>query len=360
MTIKLKLTVNGQEYGGWKSARVTRGIEAIAGGFELEATDRWAERSEPWPIGEGDVCKLAIDKTTLITGYVGKRHLSYDAESHSFSVSGRDKTGDLVDCSANLGKWEFKGIDVLTLAKRVCDPFGISVSIQPGLTLAKVAKLSIDPGDTGFEVIERVCRIAGLLPISDGSGGLLLTRAAGDGDARANTELIEGGNILSASADYDSTGRFHRYVVLGQHQGTDELSGAKAASIKGEATDANVTRTARELIIRPEGNVTPAQAKTRAQWEAIVRAARGDAVTITVQGWTMGNGELWPVNALVKVKSPRIGVNGYMLITQATYSLDDSAGTTTQLSLKRQGAFTPEPIVTTVKTRAWKALAGGV
>ncbi len=47
-----------------------------------------------------------------------------------------------------------------------------------------------------------------------------------------------------------------------------------------------------------------------------------------------------------------------MLITQATYGVSDSEGTTTVLSLKPPSAFDPEP---TVKPdAAWKELKGGV
>ncbi len=357
----IKLFVNGREFSGWKSARVTRGIESIAGSFGLEVSERWGGQTAPWEIAEEDECELWIDQSLVISGYVDRRTLSYGPSEHSLGISGRDKTGALVDCSAALSKWEFKGVDVLTFVKRVCEPFGIVASLQSGvLPGAAPAKLTVDPGDTAFEAIEKACRLAGLLPISDGAGGLVLTRA---GASRVVTALVQGENILSASAEYDATGRFATYKVLGQHKGTDEFSGAPAATVKGTATDSNVRRTERVLIVRPEGNVTSEQAKVRAQWEAGVRAGRGDSVTVTVQGWTMGNGALWPVNALVSVRSPGIGVNGDLLITQATYSIDEG-GTTTVLALRNPRAFLPESVVAKTTggkgSNFWKEIVGGV
>lgn len=360
MTISLR--VNGVEYGGWKTARVTRGIEAVSGTFDLAVSERWANQDQAWPILEEDECAVRLGDEAVITGYVDRRGLSFGAREHTLSVSGRDKTGDLVDSSAVLDKWEFRNISLQTLATRVCAPFGIRVTLHSRLGQAEippVARLSIDPGDTAFDVIERACRMVGALPIPDGAGGLVLARP---GTARAQTDLVEGQNILSASAEYDTSGRYSSYLVLGQHKGTDAHSGAAAAAIKGRATDANVNRSARTLIIRPEGNVTPAQAEKRAQWEATVRAARSDTVIVTVQGWTQGDGKtLWPVNALVKVKSPFLGVNGSLLITQATYSVDEG-GTTTTLSLKNPNAFRPEPVVpkNTEGEHFWKEIARGV
>ncbi len=354
------LRVNGKEYAGWKSARVTQSIESVAGSFDLEVSDRTPARTQVRAIREEDECTLVLGeaKTVLITGYVDKRRLSYDAESHSLSVSGRDKTGDLVDCSALLQKWEWKNTSILTLAKQIAEPYGIAVTLQPGIVLgANPQKLSADPGDSAFEVIESACRKAGLLPVSDGRGGLVLTRA---GSSRCTTELVEGQNILSASADYDCSGRFRDYVVLGQHRGTDNNNGLAASALKGFAQDENVRRAARTLVIRPEGNVTNEQANKRAQWEATVRASRGDVVTVTVQGWTQGDGTLWPVNALVKVKSPLIGVDGTMLIASVTYSVDER-GTTTTLTMKGPDSYKPEVVITKAKsTDFWKEVVKGV
>jgi prophage tail gpP-like protein len=352
----ISLKVNGQRYEGWTSARVIRGIETVAGGFELSISERWGGQHKPWPIAEEDECTVAIDGAVVITGYVDKRSLAYSATEHTLAVSGRDKTGDLVDCSAVLSKWEFRNVDVLTLAARVASPFGVGVSSD--VPTRPVAKLSVSPGDSAFDVIERACRMVGMLPVADGRGGILLTRA---GTARAHTELREGVNILSARAEYDGSSRFRSYTALGQAQGTDELHGA-AASVRGTAEDAEVKRATRTLLVRAEGNVTRAQARVRAQWEATVRAARADEVTIVVQGWTQGNGAVWPVNQIARVHSPTIGVDGEMLISQVVYSIDNDAGTTTQLTLRRPDAFLPEPVIGRAGSKggAWKELAGGV
>lgn len=340
---ELVLTVNGKRYGGWKEATVTRGIEAVAGGFDLQVSERWAGQDQPWPIQEEDACALALEGQKVISGYVEKRAITFDAQQHQFAVSGRDKTGDLVDSSAVLSDYEFHNQDALSIAKAVAAPFGIAVTQQAGLALPPPPVLqSVNPGDTAYEVIERACRQAGLLPVSDGQGGLLLTRA---GSQRAVTALVQGGNILEAKADFDATGRFRTYLVTAQAPGTDENWGAKTADIEGRATDPAVRRAARVLLIRSETNGTPEYSEQRAAWEAAVRAGRAATFQVTVQGWTQEDGSLWPVNALVPLRSDFLGMDGDVLITQATYTLSDRSGTRTTLSLKRADAFRPEPVV---------------
>lgn len=356
MSDRVSLKVNGKVYGGWKTARISRSIETIAGGFSLSVSERWTNQGEAWPIFEGDDCTLLLNDSPIIFGYIDSRRLNYDSNQHTVSLSGRDNTGDLVDCSALLTTWEFKNVDVLGFAKKICSPFNIDVTLQTGITLTRATKLSISPGDTAFNALEQACRVAGVLPISDGLGGLVLTRA---GSSRCGTSLVEGQNILSASAEFSTNSRFHKYVVLGQHAGRDDFNGTAAASVKGSAIDSSVTRTERVLVIRPEHNVTIASATKRAQWEATTRAARSDVVTITVQGWTQADGTLWPVNSLVKVVSPTIAVDGTMLIAQAEYSIDDTSGTTTTLTLKRPDAFKPEPVISK-ESNLWKEISRGV
>lgn len=355
MKNRVALRVNGKEFSFWKSGRVTRSMESIAGSFELSVSDRWTTNDEPWDIQEEDVCQILLNGTTVITGYVEDIDPAFTADDHSLRVAGRDRAGQLVDCSVDLGKWEFKNISFKAFAEKVCAPHGITVTVQSGLTFPKApSKFSIDPGDTGFNVLEQAFRRAGILLVSDGNGGIVLTRA---GATRAVTALVEGKNMLAGSGSFKASGKFRTYKAIGQHRGSDEFNGLPAAGVKGTATDLTVTRESRTLIVRPEGIATTEFAKRRAEWEASVRAARAARVSATVQGWTQGDGSLWPINALVPVKSRRLRVDGEMLITQADHFVSDQ-GTFTELTLCRPTAFKPEPQITKASNE-WRELRGG-
>jgi len=355
---EITLLVGGRKYSGWESARVTRSMESISGSFALAVSERWAGQDQSWPIREGDEVTVQVNGVPLVTGHLDDRDPEFDANSGSISITGRDKTGDLVDSSVLLDHWSFKNFSPLDLAKQICRPFGISVRLQDGLILPATSlskKLDIDPGDKAATALEHVCRAAAVLPMSDGVGGLVLVRSS---TARCKTELVQGKNILSGKARFSHANRFHRYLVLGQHKGNDDFSGEDSAAVKGEATDPNV-RSSRVLVIRPEGNLTRAQAQKRAEWEAAHRAARGDAVSVKVQGWTHSTGALWPINEVTRVRSARLGINGDMLISQATYSADRIGGRVTELELRRPGAFQPQPSVASEGDGLWKEIRRG-
>lgn len=356
---RVAIVVNGRRFQGWNSARVTRGLEQLCGTFTLSVTDRWDD-GDPWPVREGDACEVIVNDQTLITGWVFSREQDVDGGSHTITVEGRDRAADLVDCSAQLDRWEFSNVDVLALAQKLCKPFGVSVTLQAGLALSSISipkKHSIDPGDTVQASLENLCKVAGLLPISDGAGGVVLVRS---GTGRCSGALVLGQNLKRLGARYDYSSRFARYEVMGSHKGRDDLSGAAAAGVKGAATDSAI-RAARVLVVRPDGNVTTTTARQRAQWEAAMRAARSETVTGTVQGWTQPDGSLWPLNAVVPVEAPRAGIQGDMLIAGLTFALDLSGGTTTELTLKDPAAYRPDPTLGAPPgNNYWKEIVRGV
>ena len=349
------LKVNGRAYGGWKSVRVTQSIEQLVGSFELTASDRWGGQDLAWPIFEEDECTVEINGEQVISGFVDKRSIQLAGEQRALSYSGRDAAAQLADCSALLDKWTFRNASVLDIAKKLAAPFSLPVALQSGLTVPKSkTKLVVSPGDTAFQAIESAARSAGVLVISDGDGGILITRA---GDGHARSALVEGDNLLGISVEYDGADRFYRYIVVTQTGGSAESSG-NHCRVRAFATDEGVRRTDRTLLIRPEHGVTAEFARRRADWEARVRAAKAETATAVVRGWEQSDGgPIWRRNELVTVRSPSVGIAGDMLIATVTYSMSE-AGQTTELLLVRPDAFEPEPQQAKVKRSGtrWKEL----
>lgn len=342
----LVLKVSGGLYSGWKSVRINRGIEQIAGTFDLSVTERWSGQDTARPIKPGESCQVLMGGVPVITGYVDDVKISYDSGSHGFSVTGRDKTGDLVDCAAIHKSGQWSGRKVEQIAADLCAPFGIKV-IKEVDTGSVLSEFTIQEGESAFECIERAARMRSILLVSDGLGNLVITRA---GKTSSGAELVEGKNIKKCDGEFSWKDRFSKYIVKGQAQGNDEDNSEAVTGQKGEASDGNIARY-RPLIVIAEDQGHAATFKQRAEWESSVRTGRGNRVSVTVQGWQHAGG-LWLPNTLVRLRSPLISIDADFLISACAYTLDD-AGTVTDLTLTLPEAF--ELISEKTKTKKHRA-----
>jgi prophage tail gpP-like protein len=336
----LQLVVGGKVHAGWNRIRVHRGLEEIAGSFDLGVSERWSATVPPLEVRAQDACSVRIDGTTLITGFIDRAANAYDDRNHGISVSGRDATGDLVDCSAEHSKGEWRNADLGQIARDLAQPFGIRVTVAGDIG-APFPSFAIEPGETVFECMERAARQRGARLVSDGLGGLVVgARPA----AAAGGALIEGVNILELELTNDASQRFSVYRVLGQQAGTDDVNGAAAAQVKASANDTGVKRY-RPLVLVDEDQGNIAGFQRRAKWEASVRAARALTARVRVQGWKHAGG-LWQPNTLIPLASPAARVDRQLLVTEVDFVVDER-GTYTELLLTTPEAYsllpTPAP-----------------
>jgi len=341
----VKLSTGGLTYGGWKSVKVRRDLEQLCGSFEIEVSEIWPGQDFTARIQPGDPCMLHLGDRPLVNGYVDDVSIAHDAKKHSVTISGRDKTADLVDCSAIRKTGQWQGLKLERIAQELCAPFGIEVKAEVDTGKA-FPTFALQEGESVFEAIDRLSRIRALLLATDGEGNLVITRP---GLRRVATALVLGENILEASATLDMRDRFSEYVFKGQAAGTDFFNAKQAAQIRASAKDPGVKRY-RPLVVVSESQDVAASLKERALWEANVRAARSTDISVTVQGWEHADG-LWEVNSIVPMRDAWLRVDDELLVKAVTFSVSEG-GTTTQLDLTRADAYTTLPLK--------QANAGGV
>lgn len=340
----VRLEIEGALYGGWTSITIRRGLEQVAGTFELAVTERWPGQAIPRPIKPGAACRVLVDGDPVITGYVDDVPPEYNEKEHTLLVTGRDKTADLVDCSAPSA--QFAGRRLAQVAEALCRPFGIDVVSEcdtgPAFRLLKNHE-----GDSVYETLEAAAKVRAVLLITDGQGRLVLTRA-GMGK-RVATVLELGTNILACKALFTMRDRFSTYTIKGQGVGLDGW-GTAAAHAKGRATDPRVPRH-RPLTIITDAQTEGQSAGERAQWEASVRYGRSRRVSYTLCGWKHESG-LWAPGQIVPVRDVWLGIDESLLVVQVAYMLDDQ-GTRCELTLQPVEAFRLLPVPEAKKGDVW-------
>ena len=132
MTIKaheISVVAQGRRVPGWKSYSVTQDILQPANSFSMEVKFS----REAWDLLDRDVeVQIFLDTTRILTGYIDRREkISSVSQGTLLRISGRDKTGRLVDESAPLLK--YGGLNIKQLAELlVGDLFEDGVSLTEG------------------------------------------------------------------------------------------------------------------------------------------------------------------------------------------------------------------------------------
>ena len=94
MTIQLE--VNGVQYSRFESASVGLRLDALSNTFSFEVV---STQGRALPFKGGEACEVIVNNRTVLTGNIEIVTVAYSAGSHSITVSGRDKTADLLDSS---------------------------------------------------------------------------------------------------------------------------------------------------------------------------------------------------------------------------------------------------------------------
>lgn len=337
MKHNIQLIVNNNVYEQWQEVTVSASMEALARTFSLKVIEQLPKVNSAIAIRNGDACTLLIDGEVLVTGFVNKVDKSYDHQSHSITVSGRDKTGDLVDCSYDGNLYEWNDRNLQQIISDICAPYGIKVILKTDIG-ANFKKFRIEQGERCIESIDRLCRHRGVLRMSDGQGNLVITKSS---TKRLSTPVVVGKNVKSCTFSDSQLDIFSRYVVKGQNIGDDNIYAESSAEPQGIATDSAIRHRTTVILAEDIGN--NATYAKRAYWEAIVRRARSQTYNYTLDSWK-GNGQIWQENKIVKVEDPLLGIKRDMLVSGVEFTLN-SRGFESKLNLVHPKAFDllPEP-----------------
>ena len=320
--VDVELRVNRLRFKDWKRVSVRRSITALADSFVLQYIDTIA--SDDYPIKDGDKCELFFGDNRIMTGHVDVAEWGYTAggpdsnTTHNFGVEGRSKTGDLVDSSVLEPKtWKSKTFE--TIAKELCEPFGILVKLTENvdpLVFKPIKSHSAEVGETVAECLGRIALKLGVLMRTDPSGILEIGRPPKVMEGSGISLGRDGGRIKSGSRRMDSRDRHDLYVAYGQRQGSDTLTADAAREGKQSARDPRITRH-RPLVFQQEGGSDDGTLTRAAEWVRNVRSGAGQRVSYQVQGWEARKGQPWEPGKTVIVTDALLRLDAVPLIIES-------------------------------------------
>lgn len=313
----LELIVEGRKWSRFRSAKVTKRMGSAAGSFDLTLDDRWTPGAPHLPFRGHAPVTVKVAGQTIITGLMDRVEPGYDKDRYTVRVSGRDRSGQLVDCCAPLAPGEWLDTSLDAIARELAEPFGVRVLVQTDVG-APFKKFTIKTGETVMAAISRACRHRGVLLMPDGVGNILLTTAGAGGRADS---LVSGVNITKAKGVFDESQRYSTYTVMGQDDAVGWGDVSSHAAVQGFATDPAVT------LHRPWIDVAEVKGNrddlTRtAQTQASIAAGRARRAEITVPSWTQSDGRTWSPNKRASINDGFLRLADEMLIEGVSLDLE--------------------------------------
>lgn len=335
---EVTLSVGGNAYGGWTSVDITDGLDHMAASFRLGLTERWPGQPQRAMPMAGSTCVVSIGGTPVVTGLTDAIDISLSASSHTLSAEGRSLGGQLIDCSAVVqpGSWINQSLEAI--ANAIAGPLGVTI-VADASTAPVFPRFAIEPQESCWDAIDRMAKQRGLIGVSMADGSVHLVAPQ---PGPATVTLTEGVHPFALSARHDIGDRFQTYIAVGQASGNDEHYGAAVASPSATATDAGMTLP-RTLVVVAEDQASAASLAARAQWEASVRLAKAQTVTMTLPGWRQPDRTLWQKGVLVQVNAPSAWINASLMVVSVKY-VASAQGKQAALTLARPEAYTRQPV----------------
>lgn len=333
-----KVRIDGKAFALETGFRFNRDMNLVGAGFQLNLIDPDLTILKTFRPGQ----KAEIEIDGRVIARVKLETLGIDdTNGHVYRYGGRDACGDLIDCSAMFDNESFskKNVRLEAAVKELLKPFKMDLKVAVDDTGKPFNEVAITPGETVFDVIDRLCRYRALRPLSDGVGGLILSRA---GNNKSGGAITAGENVITRDPRISHTQRFSEIIVKGSSNGDGgsafgDTDAKSLSSKEGRAKDPDI-KDYRPLIIQSESDGYDLDLKSRAEWEIRHRRFTGTEITYTVPGWEATDGVFWKINTTVPVYDPKLNIDRHMLI-KTVELIRDGDGTKTNLTVAPAEAF---------------------
>jgi len=340
---KITLEVDGIEYEGFTDIAVASSMEGFSSSFSFSTT----VKETTLGVIQNDLklqqkAKVFVEKNLIITGYIEALDISYSADSHSITVSGRDIGGDLIDSSIIQKSYSIKNF--VNLINRVLLDNGFTIKV-----INKVGVLNLEPtevvkaekSESVFDFLDRYAKKLQVILKIDENGDLTIIRE--DSDVVKNmiiNNFTFDTNILSANLNLSTVDRFN--VIQVYSQGNNKTHTKASISQKGTASDSQIRKTRRKIISMDTASQSKSL-KSLAEWNVNLRRAKGSRYSCRVVGFLSSNKQVWKPNTLVDVIDLTTQIEGTFLIqgVEFTQSLQ---GSFTSLDIVERGAFSTSGI----------------
>jgi prophage tail gpP-like protein len=308
------------------SAEVQRSVESFCGSFAVE-------------LKSSVNCKLydEIDifsrDAKVMTGIIENISQSRDNSNFTLSISGRDKTGELID--SYMKPKQYKQKNFVALVKGVLQDNGYDFKILQNVSDLRLIDKVVDSGrEKIFDFLDDYAKKAQVLLLTNEEGDIVITREGTDLPKQTLDESI----IINSTLSSNSSEKYKYIDVYGSLKTDYSKKRIKSsASILNNSASGN-----KRVIIRAENNSSKQTLHSLANWYKNIKQAKGARYECSVNKHFQGN-VLWQANSIVNLIDETRNISGNFLIQGVKYR-SGVDGNFTDLSIVNLGSFGLPPL----------------
>lgn len=341
-TDRVELLIGGNAQSDWVSCEIDSDLLVPADGFHMQLG---ANNPLPSYVKIGAPVQVKIGNDLVLTGRIDDIAHPVGKGAHSISISGRDNAAALVDCSVPIFAAKMMGLP--QVVAKIVSSFGIK---QPSILADQTTlrdKINVEPGDTAWDMLARVCEANGLWPWFDPDGTLVIGGPDYSEPEVATLilrrrENARDNNVLSLEKHESARGRYSELTVLGQTHGTGVNHGHNDLSAK--ESDPGIGWFRPKLVMDHECDSTEI-CRMRARKLIADGRLNGMTLTASVKGHRIvapgqaADGLLWTPGQRVHVISEPHGIDAAFFVMGRRFTRDRMSGTRTALTLKEDGVW---------------------
>lgn len=302
----ITLKCGNKIYDGWSEISITKDMTSLADTFKFSIY-----KGVDVQIKEGDFVQVLKDDKVFLTGYIDVYEISIERERSPLTLSGRSKSSDVIDCNIETLK-QYNQLPPLQIIRDIIGNFDITVT-------SDVENLGLETfdtkvGETFFNAINRLCKQANIIPISDANGNIRLTK----NNKKHSGITLRDTDLTSIKYTSDFSKRFKTYRYKKE---------SVIADVKDHVEVDNEVKRYRPFVDTNTENKSNAD---MAKWKKNNDKANSQQLDITIYDWNL------EINQLVTIDSELI--KNDFLIKEITYERSKN-GTISKLTLVEKDLF---------------------
>ncbi len=295
------VAVGSGRFTRWSAIDIVYSADAASRSATLVAADVRMVGELTANVALGDPASVAAGSTLLMTGFIETLAPEVDGEAHRLTITIASLASHAAEASADHPTGEVRRRRLSTMLNEI-DPTGTR---WVGRDDQVEALVRIRPGESPFEVAERVARRQGVLLISRPDGGVDLAKGVQGHHAGLILEGDVHRGFTRGGATLTLRGQPSEVSVRGQsHERADGRSLKIDHKVKLPGA-----RHHRPLVIYHEGEANTGAVRTRAAWEALRRKGAGTTATLTLPRWRDEGGLIWTPAYDIPVRAPRLRID---------------------------------------------------